>query len=813
MALWKPTYAIKSGIFKLLSKTCFLLIVGSLLSGCVSLYDPESSHEWHADVIYVLQSSELVSQTFVLPQSSVSSITLWISPLGALPQEAKLIFSLFDLNQQPKHILTTSQPLSACRDQKCTFTFPDHLSISKGKYALFLESNVPLQIWGNLLDSYPAGNFSINNQPTSADLAFSVEYRYTLQSAQDDLIRFLKDLWIIIPTLACLVTPGLLILKIIRFSLPEDQSLSFYIILSTSLAVIPLLLAWSTLLKVQWQGTTLQICLYLLSLYALWTTIRDWRHWVSKLRIEDFLLYLVFLLALLIRLLMARNLVAPAWVDSVHHALITQLILKEGAFPSSYQPYLDIDTTSYHSGFHANLALYTWLSNLPLPLSMLVFGQILNALAVYSTYVFALSFYPNRTIALVAAIMVAFFSPMPAYYTSWGRYTQLCGLLILPTLVYIFKRSISIQSPFSVSTFTTISILFAGLIVIHYRVSLFFALLLCLVSLEKILYPPFIEPKQRLLRTTVNLTFIALTTLVLSSPWLPEAWSTLLLPKLSAWRQPPATPESIPLGLLTPALGKVVLLLAALGLLFEIIRRSWQGLMIFTWVVLCFATVYLSYYGLRGIGFVNMTSVAISLYLPLSTLAGQGVFQLLRMLEKIIRAIPKRLLYPVATLVILISAVIGGRSLIPLLNPITMLVRADDLEAMQFIHANLPSDQTLMIQPFLWGYGLYAGADGGSWIPALAERVTIPPPVLFALSDSSDQIRQINQISQAILEKPKDPDWIAALMLQNQISYLYLGARGGAISPWELIRSSHFHLIYHQGGVFIFKIQPPQSRP
>ncbi len=606
-------------------------------------------------------------------------------------------------------------------------------------------------------------------------------------------------------------------MKIIRFPFPSDRSVTLYLIISTSLAIVPICMAWSSQLHIYWQERTVQIFFYLSFALLIIMAMRNMRRGFSRFHFTDFTLFLVFFLALAIRFLMSRNLVAPAWVDSVHHALITQLILQNGAFPNSYEPYLSISTSFYHSGFHANTALFTWLSTLSLPTSMLVFGQILNALAAYSAYVFTLSFYPNRLAGLFAAIAVAFLSPMPAYYTSWGRYTQLCGLLILPALIYLYQRRLPIRFSLArsaiLSTLLLISILFAGLIIIHYRVSFFFALLLGLCVLIRLFRPSPRPVKKRWILTFGYLTILGLLTLLLSASWLPQAWTSLLLPKLNAWRQPPASPETIPWKLLTPAMGKLVLALALWGFLIDLWHRSRQGLTLALWIALCFSTVYLSYYGLKGIGFVNMTSVTISLYLPLSALGGQGTFQFLQWLRNTVKTKTPAFLNALSLGIILLCAIFGGKSLLPLLNPITLLVRNADLQAMSFIRSTVAADQKLLIQPFLWGYGIYAGNDGGSWIPALAQRATLPPPVLFALDDSGDQIRQINQVSQSVLEKAKDPEAIAGLMYENNLQYLYLGARGGPIAPSILTKSQHFELIYHQGSVFLFKLRPLQSPP
>jgi hypothetical protein len=204
-----------------------------------------------------------------------------------------------------------------------------------------------------------------------------------------------------------------------------------------------------------------------------------------------------------------------------------------------------------------------------------------------------------------------------------------------------------------------------------------------------------------------------------------------------------------------------------------------------------------------------MTSVTISLYLPLSTLAGQGISSILRRINQLIIRPWRYGHQSFVVIAILASAFVGGRKLIPLLNPITMLVRGDDLQAMEFIRSEIKPQEKFLIQPFLWGYGLYAGSDGGSWIPALAQHPTIPPPVIFALTDSTMQIQQINRISQKVLENPRDALYLANLMKEYDLTYLYLGAKGGAISPSLLRRSPLFKLIYHHGRVFIFERQSP----
>ena len=63
---------------------------------------------------------------------------------------------------------------------------------------------------------------------------------------------------------------------------------------------------------------------------------------------------------------------------------------------------------------------------------MLLYGQVLNALMVFPVYLFTTLLVNDRRAGVIAALIAGLITPMPAYYTSWGRYTQLGALAILP---------------------------------------------------------------------------------------------------------------------------------------------------------------------------------------------------------------------------------------------------------------------------------------------------------------------------------------------------------------------------------------------
>ena len=197
---------------------------------------------------------------------------------------------------------------------------------------------------------------------------------------------------------------------------------------------------------------------------------------ISLRSLTSIVLILIFLVSLAVRLIMVRDLATPAWVDSVHHALITRLILNTGGYPSSFQPYLDISPTVYHPGFHSIAAIFTWLTNLDLAKSLLILGQVLNALSVFSVYLLAKTLTHRSTAGLFAAFVTGFLTPMPAYYTSWGRYTELTGLLILPVVLALIQTWLDEKAKKKTVWIILLGALAsAGLFMIHYRVVVFLA--------------------------------------------------------------------------------------------------------------------------------------------------------------------------------------------------------------------------------------------------------------------------------------------------------------------------------------------------
>jgi hypothetical protein len=132
-------------------------------------------------------------------------------------------------------------------------------------------------------------------------------------------------------------------------------------------------------------------------------------------------------------------------------------------------------------------------------------------------------------------------------------------------------------------------------------------------------------------------------------------------------------------------------------------------------------------------------------------------------------------------------------------------LRDADRPAIAWIDEHLPEQATILVNPFTWGYGLYAGNDGGYWITPLTGRQTIPPPVLYGFDNRTDKILGINEIIRKAMENSSDPTALHSLMKEENIGYLFIGRRGGVFSPRSVQESGLFQLLYQKDGVWIFQ--------
>jgi hypothetical protein len=301
------------------------------------------------------------------------------------------------------------------------------------------------------------------------------------------------------------------------------------------------------------------------------------------------------------------------------------------------------------------------------------------------------------------------------------------------------------------------------------------------------------------------LALLGISTILLLLPWLPGTLAGLLIPKGDTWRGGAVTSFSqIPWNFLKPALGEVALVMAGIGLVLGLILLKRFTITVLLWTGSMYLLANMGMFDLPGSGFVNPVSVEITLFLPIAVLAGFAVGGTLELLDKFI---PDR--WQIAPRVVFVllgagTAILGAQRLLPTLNPITFLAREADFPALNWIEENIPQGEIILINPTGWGYGLFMGNDGGYWISPLTGRQTMPPPVLYGLG-KQEEIEEINQFLEAVLPIGEDATALWKLLRSENIHFLYIGARGGIISPQTLAESELFSEQYQQNGTWVFE--------
>jgi hypothetical protein len=506
------------------------------------------------------------------------------------------------------------------------------------------------------------------------------------------------------------------------------------------------------------------------------------------------ILALLGLIAL--RFFQARDLALPAWVDSVHHSFLVRLFLEQGGIPVDLQPWIP-GPFYYHIGFHASAAVFSAFSGLSPDQAILVFGQLLNAAAALSAYRLSMAICPDRRRALLVLAIVGFITQMPAFYLTWGRYTLLAGMVLLP-LAMAEAIEYAARIP-RFSPLVRLAILTAGLLLTHYLAAILLAVFLILIGVSVLLNR---ERRRRIIGLLVS---AGLGT-VLALPWLIPMlrYSTVAVGVDVVGSQAAADAmyfadyASYIWKLLGPLRNQILLgtgLLAATAALF---RRGPLRILAVWGLILGVQTLP---WGLRFEPF-RPDHLAIVLFLPAAVLAADGFLRLADGIER--RRPGLRPRYFFAGLALALCA-IGIWQTRDIVNPRTVFADADDRQAVLWAAANTPPDAVFLINADYWQGGLYRGVDGGWWLLPLANRRTLLPPMLYSFADRTT-VDRINGLAEKVSRLQGCTDVFWELVRTQGVTHIYVKEGVGAMKPKELDSCRGLEEIFRIGKVRIYRI-------
>ncbi len=534
----------------------------------------------------------------------------------------------------------------------------------------------------------------------------------------------------------------------------------------------------------------------------------------SRLSKVDLALLAVLMLLIFTRFWSIRSLEGPMWGDSYQHSLITQLLIDHGGLFRSWAPYADLVTFTYHFGFHSAAAVLAWITRASAMRAVLWTGQLLNLLAVLSLYPLALKVSRSGWGGVAALIVAGVLSPMPMFYTNWGRYTQLAGQAILPAVIYVTWKALDEAK--TDARIVGLAILgFGGLSLTHLRV-----LIMAVIFLAAFL--PLTVRRCTLKPLILRSAWIGVGAGLLFLPWFLRVFSGKIM-QIFAWQITQPTSEAVSFLQEYNQIGNLFTYLpAALWLLIPLVV-AWglwsreKGIAVTSlWWFLLLILTNPQWLGLPGAGSISNFALFIAAYIPASLLIGPAFGWLVERFPTSggWRLAAASLAGGMLLVVCLWGARLRSREIQA--YPFGMLTRPD-IRAASWIRKNTPADARFFVNAFLaFNGGSSAGSDGGWWLPLISGRQTTLPPMNIGFEQGSrpDYQQWVNVLTAEFQTKGiNHPDFLAMLR-ERQVTYLYIGQQRGQVGnpgaptldPEQLLSSPNFRPIYHQDRVWIFQI-------
>lgn len=622
--------------------------------------------------------------------------------------------------------------------------------------------------------------------------------------------------------------------------------------LGLSVAVWPLLLLYLSSIGLRFTALLLWAIVILSTAYAVYRIVVDRP---ATLLTPGSIAMLVSLggmiaLALFYRLGDVQNLPFPMFGDSLHHTLISTLIFNVGQVPQGYQPYVPVETFTYHFGFHTLAAIYAQLAAVSVSESVLFFGQVLNVAAIPLAYAFNRWLFNSRLAGLGAALLTGFVSIMPAFYVNWGRYTQLAGhILLIPALIFLIKTMSPGRRRIDIAL---CAVCVAGLVVVHYRVLIFFGLFAVALAIWQLL-SGWRDIRALLPSWSWGLLAIVLG-FVATLPWLVNLALNYFegLTRRLGSVTPDYLQEYNNPGTIVKYVGQLLPALALLGLSIGVgyLAMSRRGISASSetaqskWLPPHAACIVLALWTALIIsslwpvpGAIGSLTVAITLYIPLAALGGYGVGWLCERARALLKISPVVFAPVLLGLAPLLAQLLGTSHLAAPGN--WSYVQPADQQAFNWIRSNVPrSGRFLISSQFSYTGRAVTASDGGMWLPLVTGNNVIPPalsawmekpsvPTFFTDTrklagyaqpiggpQQTDPSTQTNLLSSRTITEVRPLTDPAALKLMRDmgITHIYSGADGGASSPRLDVAalrrdSQHFNLVYSRDGVYVFEVR------
>ncbi len=586
---------------------------------------------------------------------------------------------------------------------------------------------------------------------------------------------------ILISIFSVLTIPGWALLTITDYWRNWATLQRWCVAIGLSIAFYPILFYWSRTLFPSLQiGPNKNMTILLVAgSWTAWRLRHDWKSHFKFDKLEWFAI-LVFIGTLFTRYWIAYTHPFPAWSDSLHHTLLTQLTGNSGQLPYTLEPYAPTPLDMYHLGLYALTGTIQQLAAVPAHTALLWMAQTLNGLCTIGVYL-VLDRKAGRVGAITGAAVVGLWSHMPAWYVNWGRFTQVASQAILLIAWIIIWEALEKWRDTSNPLFKKFWVVFlagamnAAVFLLHFRV---FGLYLPLFFITVLVIFFKKEINQRRMGVIRCCLFICIISIILVLPNLYQALIThieqsnrLITFILNSEAGPDFSYYRFNLHSIPQLAAKPFLLATTiLGSSILLVKKNTLGLIIIVWSVIMVGLGNLYLLNLPYISFTNIGAVLIMFYLPIGLILGITAMYLYRFG---IKYLPPERLSQMWLIVIIGFGIMGANKRISGLEveDHRYFVSNVDLKAMNWIQENTSVDSTFGITTYLWVQSFPHGLDGGYWIPYFTHRSTNTNTMLTPLEIGNFYI-DILEKSQATYSAQTNANNISKL-LAFDIDYLY----------------------------------------
>ena len=805
--------------FGLILISAFLL----LLSGCAPMIknDQPDHTGW-----LTLGSEHSLGQTFTARYAGLQGIAILLEPETA--SDVSLELNLYDYDQRDTPLRTaiihfdTLEPASFQR-----FNFGNIPLSNQVDYylRLSLQGTGKMKVGTGPGASYLNGAAYLDDVAQDQQIVFRLAYSPTI-AVRGLLLEGMGWLFNLSIGFLLFVIPGWGVLSMI---FPGWRALFWAekigLGAGVSLAIYPILILWTNLVGLRlgifsaWLPILVGIILMFWKFANRSHTLGD----VRKLSVSNLLCNLatigVLAIILFTRLWPVRGLDAPMWGDSLQHTIISQLIVDHHGLFTSWEPYAELTSFTYHFGFHSLVAAFHWMTGMEMSQAVLWTGQLVNVLSLLVLVPLANRLGGNRWAGVIALTVAGLLTSIPQIYANWGRYTQLTGQVILVVFVYvcwIFLRDHVDRPPMAGLS----AGLLAGLALTHTRI-LILALTFLLVYFIAYLRT------SGFIRLIKPILLISLISLLIFLPWLirilPGTITQLLVAQVTtpASQLSASATQAEEFFQYTRLIPTYLWLLSGAALLLGLWRRDKMLLLFCGWWLAVILVGYPHWIGLPGSGIVGGFTVMIAAYIPVGLLVGYGISLGFELLSSRVPRPHLRSAMSIGFAVLILAA--GLASFRLRLNDVqvqesTLFTRGDQ-HAAEWIAANLPDDSLILVNAFLaYDNAVAVGSDGGWWLPFKARRAVTLPPInyTFETGPAPNYRQQVIEIPAAILEKGISDPEVQSLLDEHGVTHIYLGQQQGSVNyagppiqAEQLLALNSYRQIYHEDRVWIFERNLP----